>query len=159
MNADSAPSDFRRAARRLLGVWLALLLLLAASLGSAYLRLGVFNTVASYGIALVKIALVVVVFMRWRHADDWSRAAGFAAACALTLLAGLTWFESRTREPGAGAMAGAGATACAGCRCSRLGNRRLGRGGSAPEARPDGAPPDGQIRAGASEPSSTRAAR
>ncbi|WP_218511757.1 hypothetical protein [Variovorax sp. dw_308] len=99
MNANGTSSDFRRAARRLLGVWLALLLLLAASLGSAYLRLGVFNTVASYGIALIKIALVVAIFMRWRRADGWSRAAGFAAACALMLLAGLTWFESRTREP------------------------------------------------------------
>ena len=96
---DPARRQFERAARRLLGVWLALLLLLTASLGSAYLRLGVFNTVASYGIALVKMALVVLVFMRWRDADAWSRAAGFAAACALALLAGLTWFEARTRGP------------------------------------------------------------
>jgi cytochrome c oxidase subunit 4 len=101
MNAVTAPSDFKRTARRLLAVWLALLLLLAASAGSAYLRLGVFNTVASYGIALIKIALVVVVFMRWRRADGWSRAAGLAAACALVLLAGLTWFEGRTREASA----------------------------------------------------------
>src|SRR6478609_4989547 len=37
MNAVTAPSDFKRTARRLLAVWLALLLLLAASAGSAYL--------------------------------------------------------------------------------------------------------------------------
>jgi cytochrome c oxidase subunit 4 len=95
--SDPAANDFARATRRLMVVWVALLLLLATSLGSAYLRLGVFNTVASYGIALIKIALVVIVFMRWRRADEWSRAAGFMAACAVVLLAGLTWFEGRTR--------------------------------------------------------------
>jgi caa(3)-type oxidase subunit IV len=98
MMSTAREATHQHTTRRLLGTWLVLLLLLGASVGSAYLRLGVFNAVASYGIAAVKIAMVVLVFMRWRGADGWSRAAGFAAATALVLLAGLSGFEGATRD-------------------------------------------------------------
>ena len=45
-----------------------LLLLLAATILIAYARLGIFNAVASFGIAAVKAGLVALIFMKLRRA-------------------------------------------------------------------------------------------
>jgi len=63
-------------------VWLALLLLLGLTVGSAYVPLGAFNGVINYGIAATKAALVLIFFM---HLDR-SR-----ALIRLTALTGLFW--------------------------------------------------------------------
>ena len=47
-----------------IAVWLALLILLGLSVGSAYVQLGAFNTPTNLAIAAVKVALVVVFFMQ-----------------------------------------------------------------------------------------------
>lgn len=47
--------------------WFVLLLLLGASVGSAYLPLGSFHPLANFGIAAIQAAIVFAVFMRLRH--------------------------------------------------------------------------------------------
>lgn len=47
--------------------WVALLLLLGASIGSAYLPLGSFHPLANFGVAAIQAAIVFSVFMRLRH--------------------------------------------------------------------------------------------
>ena len=82
-------------------MWLALVLLLLASLGSAYLPLGRFNLVAGVGIALVNTALIGRWFMQLHRAGAWSRVAAVTALCALLLLAGLSGFDGATRSDAA----------------------------------------------------------
>lgn len=88
-----------RTAQTLVWTWCALLALLLASVGSAYLPLGAFNLVASLTIALVKTGLIARWFMRLDQSPTWSRLAALVAVCALALLAGLTVFEGATRPP------------------------------------------------------------
>jgi cytochrome c oxidase subunit 4 len=63
-------------------IWLALLVLLGITVGSAYIPLGAMNGVINYGIAGAKAALVLVFFM---HLDR-SR-----ALIRLTAAAGVFW--------------------------------------------------------------------
>lgn len=58
-------------------VWLALMLLLGLTVGSAYVPLGVFNGVINYTVAITKAGLVLFFFM---HLDR-SRAAIRLVAC------------------------------------------------------------------------------
>jgi len=88
---------YRRQIRRLAVVWLALLILLMLSFGSAYLPLGAFNLVVSLVIAAVKIGLIVLFFMQLPHASVWSRLAGWAALVLLAVLCTLSTFEGITR--------------------------------------------------------------
>jgi cytochrome c oxidase subunit 4 len=66
-----------------LGVWAALLALLALTLGSSYISLGGFNTTVNLAIACAKAALVAVFFMNLRNSDTLVR---FAAGI------GVVWF-------------------------------------------------------------------
>jgi len=81
----------------LLAVWLALLALLALTLGSAYLSLGAFNTWLNYGIAALKVALVALVFMHLRRSDTAVRCAAVIALLFLVVLAFLTFGDFLTR--------------------------------------------------------------
>src|SRR5213076_957779 len=56
-------SRFARQVRRLALAWIALLALMFASLGSAYVLLGIGNAVAGLVIASVKVAIVIALFM------------------------------------------------------------------------------------------------
>ena len=69
-----------REARRLALVWLALLALMLASLGSAYVPLGLGNVVAGLAIAGVKAGLVIACFMRLGRAPAITRLAGLIRA-------------------------------------------------------------------------------
>lgn len=97
MKPMHSPSAWRRQARVLVAVWVALLVLLFSSLGSAWLHLGILNLVAGLAIAALKIALIVRWFMQLDRSPRWSVLAALVAACALALLAGLTVFEGTTR--------------------------------------------------------------
>jgi len=63
-------------------IWLALLVLLAITVGSAYIPLGIFNGIINYSVAAAKAALVLIFFM---HLDR-SR-----ALIRLTAAAGVFW--------------------------------------------------------------------
>ena len=76
--------------RRLVLAWVALLVLLAISCGSAYAHLGIWNAVANYGIAVAKAAIVLMLFMHLGRGVAMVRVAAVAGLVALVLLAGLS---------------------------------------------------------------------
>ena len=91
------------AARRVwlpnVAAWLALMTLLALTLGSSYLPLGgALNTIANLAIALLKVGIVAVVFMGLRRDDDsLLRLAAAAAFFWLLILFALTLADFLTR--------------------------------------------------------------
>jgi cytochrome c oxidase subunit 4 len=84
-------------------VWIALLVLLALTAGSAWLRLGAWNSVANLVIAMFKLLLVVLFFMRLASSGWLLRMVAISAVCTLALLlllSGTDFFTRRTyRSP------------------------------------------------------------
>lgn len=78
-------------------VWIALLVLLALTVGSAYVPMGVLNTVANLGIAAAKASLVAVFFMGLRRPDPLLRLAAAAAFFWLLTMFALTLSDFLTR--------------------------------------------------------------
>jgi cytochrome c oxidase subunit 4 len=73
--------------------WLALMALLALTLGSAYLPMGAWNSVANMAISCAKALLIAVFFMHLRHAGALLRIAAFTALLWLALLFCLSWTD------------------------------------------------------------------
>lgn len=93
--------QFRRHARHLLFAWIALIALMLTSLGSAYLPLGIANGLISAGIAIVKSAIVVALFMGLWGSGALLRVVAATALgtwCLLLALAGLDETQ-RARDP------------------------------------------------------------
>jgi cytochrome c oxidase subunit IV len=86
-----------RTYRRLVGVWLALILLLLATWGSAYLKLGAWNGVVNMIIATVKVLLVALFFMHLKSGTALIRLFAVIALFALTLLFTLSGSDYATR--------------------------------------------------------------
>jgi cytochrome c oxidase subunit IV len=74
-------------------IWLALLVLLFTSLGSAYIRLGAWNTFIGIAIALIKAGLVALLFMELLRSRALIRLAGAAGLVFVVILFGLTTVE------------------------------------------------------------------
>ena len=89
--------DFRRHVRHLVLAWLALIALMLASLGSAYLSLGIGNALAGLGIALVKAAIVAGLFMGLARAGALLRIVAAVAVATLCILLVLGGLEQATR--------------------------------------------------------------
>jgi cytochrome c oxidase subunit 4 len=87
----------RGESRPLLLAWLALMALLALTAAVAWLRLGWMNTAIGLAIAVVKAALVALVFMRLRRTHVLLRLAAVAGVLALALLFGLSATDYATR--------------------------------------------------------------
>jgi cytochrome c oxidase subunit 4 len=79
-------------------VFLALLVLLAATVGAAFVNLGPFNLVLALIIAGVKAALVVLFFMHVRSSDSLTRIFAAAGLIWLLILVGLTLTDYLTRS-------------------------------------------------------------
>ena len=93
--------QFRRHAVHLLLAWAALIALMLASLGSAYVPLGIMNGLIGTGIAIVKSAIVVALFMGLWRAGALLRivaAAALGTWCLLLALGGLDQTQ-RAGEP------------------------------------------------------------
>jgi cytochrome c oxidase subunit IV len=73
-----------------LGVWAALLALLALTLGSSYISLGGFNTTVNLAIAGAKAALVALFFMKLRASGNLVRFAAGIGVVWFLILAGLS---------------------------------------------------------------------
>jgi cytochrome c oxidase subunit 4 len=84
--------------RSLVLVWLALLVLLAASAGSAFVAMGAWNTALNLAIAACKAALVAMFFMRLRGSHVLVRLAAAAGVAALAILFALSASDYATRE-------------------------------------------------------------
>jgi cytochrome c oxidase subunit 4 len=95
--ADDADRHFERRARTLGLAWIALLALMGSSLGSAYMKLGVFNMPAGLVIAAVKAAIVAWLFMRLREAGLLLRMAALAGLVVWTIQLVLTGVDYETR--------------------------------------------------------------
>jgi cytochrome c oxidase subunit IV len=96
-------ADLARHAHRVLVAWLALLALMFASLGSAYLSMGALNPIAGLAIAAVKSAIVIAFFMGLARASGMVRivaATGLATWALLAALAGVD-YATRRIEPAA----------------------------------------------------------
>jgi cytochrome c oxidase subunit 4 len=83
--------------RRLAGVWLALMTLLALTCASAYVPMGVWNAVANLAIALAKALLVVYFFMHLARGTAAHRLVAASALFTLALLVGLSMADYTTR--------------------------------------------------------------
>jgi cytochrome c oxidase subunit 4 len=95
MADDRAASPrFERERRTIASTWVALLLLMLASLGSAYVKLGPWNMVTGLVIAGIKAGLVAWLFMRLRESGPLIRlaaVAGLGAWCILLVLSGVDY--------------------------------------------------------------------
>ena len=77
--------------------WIALMGLLAATLASAYIPMGLWNTLVNTGISCAKALLVVLFFMHLRHAGALLRVVAITGLLWLALLFGLSWSDIATR--------------------------------------------------------------
>lgn len=91
-------SPLARAARPLLAAWVALLALMLASLGSAYLNLGAGNVIAGLVIASIKTGIVVWLFMHLSRAASATRLAAAVGLGTLALLMLLSQTDFLTRR-------------------------------------------------------------
>jgi caa(3)-type oxidase subunit IV len=83
--------------KALLTVWISLLVLLALTTASAYVPLGIGNSLANMAIATIKVGLVAIFFMRLRKSDNAVRLAAGAALLFLFFLAFLSFGDFVTR--------------------------------------------------------------
>jgi cytochrome c oxidase subunit 4 len=81
----------------LVGTWAALLALLAITTASAYLDLGIGNTVLNLVIAAINVVLIAAFFMHLLRADAAVHVAAVAALFFLLILAFLTFGDILTR--------------------------------------------------------------
>jgi cytochrome c oxidase subunit 4 len=91
-------ADFPRALRGMVGAWLALVALMLASLGSAYLALGDGNVAVGLAIACVKALIVAWSFMQLRRAPGVTRTAAGLGLALVLLLSGLSGLDYATRR-------------------------------------------------------------
>jgi cytochrome c oxidase subunit 4 len=82
---------------RLLGTWIALLLLLAATVAIAHLPIGPAKAWLGYAIASAKAALILWFFMEMRREDAIARFAAIAAFVWLAMMLTLTASDYATR--------------------------------------------------------------
>jgi cytochrome c oxidase subunit 4 len=78
--------------------WLALMAFLALTLGSAYLPMDAWNSVANLGISCAKALLIAVFFMHLRSAGALLRIVAFTGLLWLALLFGLSWTDFGARS-------------------------------------------------------------
>ena len=83
--------------KRVAFCWVALIALMFASLGSAYLSLGPWNAVIGLAIAGLKAALVVAVFMRLARGPALLRLVGAVALAMWLVLIALSGVDYATR--------------------------------------------------------------
>jgi cytochrome c oxidase subunit 4 len=79
-------------------IWAALLLLLAATVGSAFVPLGPFNAIINIGIAAAKTVLVLLFFMKLRSSSALLRLAALAGVFWLSFMFMLTASDYLTRQ-------------------------------------------------------------
>lgn len=80
-------------------VWLACLVLLAATIGSYYVNLGLWNVVLNLGIAFAKASLIFWFFMHVREASTLVRIFAAGGLFWLAIMYGLGLSDWLTRGP------------------------------------------------------------
>lgn len=77
--------------------WAALVLLLITTLALAYVPMGLGNTVASLGIAAVKAALIMLIYMKLWRGPALHRFAAAMLGLWLAIMIGITFTDYLTR--------------------------------------------------------------
>jgi cytochrome c oxidase subunit 4 len=90
-------NEERHAYRRSALVWVALIILLLLTFGSSYIKLGAWNSVLNFGIAIAKALLVAIFFMHLRKAQAMLRIVAATALFTLALLFALSHTDYATR--------------------------------------------------------------
>jgi cytochrome c oxidase subunit IV len=90
--------EFKRHALKLLLAWLALVVLMLSSLGSAYLSLGAGNLIAGVAIAIVKSSIVALLFMRLARSSATVRLVAAIGVTMWLVLTGLSGVDYATRS-------------------------------------------------------------
>ena len=85
-------------ALRLIGVWLAVIVLLGVSLGTSYIPMGRFNSIVCVTIAFVQALLVWTFFMRLRWSGLLVRLIAAVGLIWFLLLLGLSLTDYLTRH-------------------------------------------------------------
>jgi cytochrome c oxidase subunit 4 len=78
-------------------IWLALLALLGVTVGAAFVPLGVGNGLISSSVAAIKVALIMVFFMKLKSSSPLLRLASLAGLFWLMFLFSLTASDYLTR--------------------------------------------------------------
>lgn len=79
-------------------IWLALMLLLGLTVGSAYIPLGIGNGLINYGVAVAKAALVLVFFMHLDRSRALVRLAAMTGLLWLVFMFSLSFGDYLTRD-------------------------------------------------------------
>jgi cytochrome c oxidase subunit 4 len=79
-------------------VWLALLVLLGITVGSAYIPLGAGNGIINYGIAAAKVALVLIFFMHLDRSRALIRLAALSGVFWVLFMFSLSFGDYLTRD-------------------------------------------------------------
>jgi cytochrome c oxidase subunit IV len=96
---ENLPHDARAIWRRLVPVWVALMILLTLTLTLAYVPLHGWNGAVSLVIAATKAGLVGLFFMNLWRPNPLLRLAGSAALLWLVFMFALTFADLLTRQP------------------------------------------------------------
>jgi cytochrome c oxidase subunit 4 len=83
--------------RLLVGVWAALLVLTAVTVGAAQINFGFLNVVIALTIATSKALLVVLIFMHLRYENRTFHIMVMTAFVILAIFIGLTFFDTAYR--------------------------------------------------------------
>ena len=94
---EDVPQTTRAILRRAVPLWLALMALLVATLVLAYVPMGRWTTVASFGIGAAKAILIGLFFMNLRRPDPLLRIAGGASVLWIAFMFALTFADVLTR--------------------------------------------------------------
>jgi cytochrome c oxidase subunit IV len=81
----------------LVDVWLALMALLAVTVGSALVHLGSLNVVINLSVSVAKTLLVATFYMHLRSREPWLRVVAAAGVVWLAMLIGLSLVDYLTR--------------------------------------------------------------
>jgi cytochrome c oxidase subunit 4 len=86
-------------ALRLIGIWLAVVVLLGVSVGTAYIPMGRFNSIVCITIAFIQALLVWSFFMRLRWSGVLVRLIAAIGLIWFLILLGLSLTDYLTRHP------------------------------------------------------------
>jgi cytochrome c oxidase subunit 4 len=98
MTRGTANPDLRKAVRRVLLVWAALVLLVALTVGSAYIPLGTMNMAINVLIAGIKAVLIAAFFMHLASPHVVPRMVCTVALVMLAILFALSSVDYSTRD-------------------------------------------------------------
>ncbi len=91
-------SEHITSVRTYVAVFIALMVLTAATVAVAFVDLGAFNDIVAMAIAILKASLVILIFMGVRHATRLNKLIVLTGILFLVILFGITLSDYFTRD-------------------------------------------------------------